>query len=98
MPRPPAWAAGIAPGPSTDCSVTDGLRWIGTHNSVAALDQPKRGAMPSLIRAEPREPGRPDQSGVTTELGGHHAQAGQEFQPGVVDQRRAQRTEEQFAG
>ncbi|MGH3971058.1 MAG: winged helix-turn-helix transcriptional regulator, partial [Mycobacterium sp.] len=23
------------PGPSTDCSVTDGLRWIGNHNSVA---------------------------------------------------------------
>src|ERR1700761_3750725 len=30
------------PGPSTDCSVTDGLRWIGLHNSVACRYQPKR--------------------------------------------------------
>src|SRR5271166_6835032 len=30
------------PGPSTDCSVTDGLRWIGVHNSVACRFQPKR--------------------------------------------------------
>src|SRR5690606_9305753 len=33
-PRPPAWAAGITPGPSTDCSsVTDGLRW--NHPRIA---------------------------------------------------------------
>src|ERR1700730_1991010 len=30
------------PGPSTDCSVTDGLRWIGIHNSVACRSQPRR--------------------------------------------------------
>jgi hypothetical protein len=30
------------PGPSTDYSVTDGLRWIGNHNSVTTCDQPKR--------------------------------------------------------
>lgn len=34
--------------------------------------------------AESREPGRADQTGLTTELGRHHPQAGQEIQPGVV--------------
>ena len=30
------------PGPSTDCSVTDGLRWIVDKNSLRTADQPKR--------------------------------------------------------
>ncbi len=30
------------PGPSTDCSVTDGLRWIADHHTVDCLYQPKR--------------------------------------------------------
>ncbi len=30
------------PGPSTDCSVTDGLRWIAAHHTVGCCDQPKR--------------------------------------------------------
>jgi hypothetical protein len=32
------------PGPSTDCSVTDGLRWIVDHHTVGCCDQPKRPA------------------------------------------------------
>src|SRR5271156_1044218 len=30
------------PGPSTDCSVTDGLRWIADHHTVDCRHQPKR--------------------------------------------------------
>ncbi len=47
------------PGLSTDSSVTDGLRWIGHHNSVvAAISQN------GDPRSEPGEYGRTDQTGV----------------------------------
>ncbi len=42
-----------SPGLSTDCSVTDGLRWIGDHHSAAGVDQPKR------RERVPRGPRRP---------------------------------------
>ncbi len=79
------------PGPSTDCSVTDGLRWISGKDSAAcAISQ--NGQSPvtaSLGPLNSREPRRTDQASFGTQLGRHHPQAGQEIQPGVVRQCRA---------
>jgi len=82
------------PGPSTDCSVTDGLRWISDKDSAArVISQNGRtatGDLPvpaSLWPLNSREPRRTDQAGLGTQLGPHHPQAGQKVQPGVVCQR-----------
>jgi hypothetical protein len=69
------------PGPSTDCSVTDGLRWISAKDSAALRYQPKLpepADLPvpaSLCPLNSREPGRTDQTGLGTQLGRHHRQA-----------------------
>ena len=68
------------PGPSTDCSVTDGLRWIADKNSVHPADQPKR--IRSHAAGRPPRPGRHRRRAAR-----HHLQAGDEVQARVVRDR-----------